>query len=126
MFKAPNTSEKPFTGKPVDATMVTFIKRHLWAYRLILVGLPSIGLYFYPDVFTIIPLALLPALIGALYSPSRERYKNNSRAKAAIDWYDGVIWIWRGFPPESDGKSGQVATDQTKENSTAGDLGDCK
>lgn len=41
--------------------MRTVIQRHLLSYRLALVGLPSLGLYFYPDVFTIIPFMLLPA-----------------------------------------------------------------
>jgi len=60
--------------------------------------LPSLGLYFYPDVFIVVPLALLPAIPGAFLSPGRENHIINDQAKAAIDWYDDVIWIWRGFP----------------------------
>lgn len=83
--------------------MLNLIQRHLLTYRLLLVGLPSAGLYLYPDIFSIIPFMLLPAVIGAIYSSSREKYKDNSRAKGAIDWYDGVVWIWRGFPAETGG-----------------------
>ncbi|EJK87316.1 hypothetical protein A6U89_22890 [Agrobacterium sp. B133/95] len=78
------------------------IQRHLLVYRLTLVGLTSLGLHLYSDVFTIIPLMLVPAVPGALFSPWREKYKNNSRVRAAIDWYDGVVWIWRGFPAKDD------------------------
>jgi len=81
--------------------MRTVIQRHLLAYRLALVGLPSLGLYFYPDVFTIILFMLLPAILGAFLSLSREKHKNNTKAKSAIDWYDGVVCIWRGLPAET-------------------------
>lgn len=77
------------------------IQRHLLVYRLALVGLPSLGLYFYPDVFTIIPFMLLPAILGAFLSLSREKHKNNTKAKSAIDWYDGVVWIWNGCQKET-------------------------
>ncbi|UEQ85933.1 hypothetical protein [Rhizobium sp. AB2/73] len=78
--------------------LLNLIQRHLTAYRLALVGFPSVGLYFYPDVFMIVPLALLPAIPGAFLSRWRENHIINGQAKAAIDWYDGVVWIWRGFP----------------------------
>ena len=82
--------------------MKNLIQRHLLAYRLALVGLSSLGLPLYSDVFTIIPLMLVPANPGALFSQCREKYKNDSRAQAAIDWYDGVVWIWPGFPAKDD------------------------
>ncbi len=71
-------------------------QRQLMAYRLALVGFPSPGLYFYPDIFMMVPLALLPAIPGALLSRWRENQIINGQAQAAIDWYDGVVWIWRG------------------------------
>jgi len=66
------------------------------------VGLTTLGLYLYSDVFIFIPLMLVPAIPGALFSPWREKYKNDVRAQSAIDWYDGVVWIWRGFPAKDD------------------------
>lgn len=78
--------------------MLNFIQRHLMAYRLFLVGGTLAGLYFYHDVFIFIPFLLLPALFGARKSRSREKYKNNSYAMGSIEYYDGVVWIWRGFP----------------------------
>ncbi len=83
--------------------MQNLIQRNLAFYRLALVGLTSLGLYFYSDVFIFIPLMLLPAIPGALFSPWRERHKDNPPARSAIDWYDGVVWIWRGFPAKDEG-----------------------
>jgi hypothetical protein len=89
-------------SKTPAAPMRDFIQRHLLGYRLALVGLPSLGLYLYPDVFIFIPLMLVPAIPGALLSPWRERHKSNTRMRSAIDWYDGVVWIWSGFPAKDD------------------------
>lgn len=82
--------------------MQNLIQRNITFYRLALVGLISLGLYFYSDVFIFIPLMLLPAIPGALFSPWREKYKDNPRASASLDWYDGVVWIWHGFPAKDE------------------------